>query len=715
MHQRKRFATHRLTRSPGHTAGLVALGMVLLLASSVPAQRLPLPPHEQEEVNNAIDRGVTYLKRTQQKNGTWANPQGNWAEARFHGHVYAIGFTALPGLTLLECGVPPSDPIIQQAAQFVRSKATQLDRTYELALAILFLDRLGDPADKKLIQTFALRLIAGQSATGGWGYKCPILGSKTQMDLLTALRHLDPPDEMPDIARRGKKPGDLNLIGRVPGAPVLEGKAVRPGSPSTDNSIARSGAPSMNDSLAQSGSSRLSGSLSRGSSGEASSLAGSTVEGDSSESSSLDAAMALPPDHWRDCLGLAMLDEYNPGSFDSDPKEKDGQKPSPTKPEGKADDNRTPDLKADQRKSTKPYVIPERIKVLPVIQEPGMHALQDPLGRSEEPFLTTTDNSNTQFAILALWRAQQHDVPTKRSLNMIARRYLTSQNADGSWGYHYQFGGGGMAIQLPNSMICVGLIGLAVGHGLAQAKPAGQPAQDARIINGLIALSANIGQPVENRSKLTMQNLYFLWSLERVAVLYNLPVIGDKDWYRWGAQVLVRNQQNDGNWAGGLYIGSKPPIDTCLALLFLKRANLVKDLTAKLPFSADDLNKSIMEKLAPSPKQTAPPKQTKETKRPVEPPKPNETEKVAITAPRPVENTAEVDNSTENTGSSKKKWLIVFGILFLAFSGGSLVLILLAINQRKETKAEEPSKRKKRSMNRDSKGNTKAAPSSSRN
>lgn len=627
--------------------------MFLLMASSAPAQRLPLPPHEQAAVNNAIDNGVAYLRRTQQKNGTWANPRGNWAEARFHGHYYAIGFTALPALTLLECGVPANDPIVQQAAHFVRSKAATIDRTYELSLAILFLDRLGDPKDKKLIQTLALRLIAGQSATGGWGYKCPIFNSHTQTELLTALRYLDPPDDMPPRAdRRGKKPGQLTPIPRVPGAPPRDNSVICPGS---------------------------------------SPLSSDAAEGSPDESPSPNESIIESPKRGLDCLGLSILDEKDPEYAESD---------LGAKPDGKFDNEQAPEAKTELHKPTKRYVIPERIKMLPVIQDPALHALQDPLNRSTDTFLPTTDNSNTQFAIMALWRAQQYDVPMKRSLNLIDRRYLTSQNPDGSWGYHYQFGGGGKAIQLPNAMICVGLIGLAVGHGLAAPKPAGQPVQDARIVNGLIALSASIGQPVEQPGKLPMQNLYFLWSLERVAVLYNLPTIGDKDWYRWGAQVLIRNQQSDGNWAGGRYIGSSPPIDTCLALLFLKRANLVKDLTKKLPFKAEDLNNSIMGKLTPSPEPAELSKKTSKTSAPSELSKPAESESV-VTHSRPApEKGVETDNSTENTGSGKKKWAVLSLIFFAVCMGGSVIVLFAARRRGKDEGEANDGQRKKRTNKR---------------
>jgi hypothetical protein len=79
-----------------------------------------------------------------------------------------------------------------------------------------------------------------------------------------------------------------------------------------------------------------------------------------------------------------------------------------------------------------------------------------------------------------------------------------------------------------------------------------------------------------------MADLYFLWSLERVAVLYGLREIEGRDWYGWGKEILLANQQPRGNWQGSSYPGSSPVPDTCFALLTLVQANLAKDLTSKL-------------------------------------------------------------------------------------------------------------------------------------
>src|SRR5262249_4020213 len=124
-------------------------------------------------------KGVAFLKRSQLASGSW----NDW------GHN--VGYAALPGLTLLECGVPAKDEAVQKAAKYIRDKAPKHNQTYDISLAILFLDRLGDPQDKALIKSLALRLVAGQTAKGGWGYNCQPLDStdeKKLYDLLVLTR-----------------------------------------------------------------------------------------------------------------------------------------------------------------------------------------------------------------------------------------------------------------------------------------------------------------------------------------------------------------------------------------------------------------------------------------------------------------------------------------------------------------------------------------------
>jgi hypothetical protein len=225
------------------------------------------------------------------------------------------------------------------------------------------------------------------------------------------------------------------------------------------------------------------------------------------------------------------------------------------------------------------------LRGLPVVQNQGKAKGQQLTLR-----LGNGDNSNTQFALLALWAARRHEVITDQALLASYQRFIASQNFDNGWGYFPR------ANSSP-SMTCVGLLGLAMGHGAAPdiiranakdpkdvvVKPA---LKDPKIQAGLKALARTIGDPARDKAKANFapQNLYFLWSVERVAMLYDLKTIGGKDWYGWGAQILVHNQQANGSWANSQhqYHGANPPLNTCFGLLFLKRSNLVQDLTNNL-------------------------------------------------------------------------------------------------------------------------------------
>jgi hypothetical protein len=378
-------------------------------ASEPPASVHPAPPTvtvdaaEQRKIDDAIVKGVWYLKGHQLDNGSW-------------GKDLLVGYAALPGLTLLECGLPGSDPVVRKAVEYVRKEAAQPRPsydTYQLALALLFLDRLGEPEDQPLIQYLALCLLAGRRADdSGWGYMCPRPDRKACEQLLDQLR-----DEVHSL------------------------------------------------------------------------------------------------DEWRN-----------------------------TALQGK------------------PF---------------------DP-GRS--------DNSNTQFAVLALWAAGRHGVAIERTMALVEKRFRTSQaparadptgnnlDLEGSW-YYCPAEGNSNSSRWP-TMTCSGLLALAVAHGLDEerVKQAAKPLEDLAVRKALAMLGREIGRADEKRPT----DLYFLWSLERVGVLYNLSEIEGKDWYAWGRNLLLPAQKPEGNWQGGAYYGNNPALDTCFALLFLKQANLAKDLTTKL-------------------------------------------------------------------------------------------------------------------------------------
>lgn len=167
---------------------LLCVGLTLVTSSKsqsqAPLDQPPLPPALEKRVKEAIDRGVNFLGRSQNPNGSF----GDGVPIKKVKMSYPVGYTALPALALLECGVPRKDASIKQAADLVRKLAPSRTLTYELACAIMFLDRLGDKDDVPLIRSLALRLAAGQGTLGGWGYNCPSLTAAEEKKLIATLR-----------------------------------------------------------------------------------------------------------------------------------------------------------------------------------------------------------------------------------------------------------------------------------------------------------------------------------------------------------------------------------------------------------------------------------------------------------------------------------------------------------------------------------------------
>jgi hypothetical protein len=407
-------------------------------------------------IQRAIARGVFYLRAIQQKDGTWDGGEG-------------AGPTALAGLTLLECGVPTNDPAVQKAAVAIRKAAVDMANTYHLALAVMFLDRLGESGDVILIESLTVRLLAGQNTRGGWDYLCPSV-SRAEKDRL--MTHLSEHHLL--VARRGL--------------------------------------------------------------------------------------------------------------------------PRPT------------DATADRDRQLSPEIAGQlRALSLPGRGRQGASGLK-PAARD--------DNSNTQFACLALWIARRHGLPVGAALARAEERFRKTQRGDGGWSYQPTDPGMGTT----GTMTCAGLLGLAFGHGVAREEKAAMavadgraragrggrpksPADDPAVLAGLTALAvlmnlaevqrsgAEAAPRIGPRGRVRVVNCYYLWSLERVAKAYGLTTIGRVNWYAWGALLLLPRQRADGSW---LETYPKGGVDTCFALLFLVRANLAEDLSASLQGQVKDPGKAVL-------------------------------------------------------------------------------------------------------------------------
>lgn len=138
---------------------LLALAALLgLLSAPVVAQISP-------KAEAARLKGIEFLQGEQYEDGSWS----------LEGHE--VGITALCALALIENGVPATSETIEHAQRFIRKEIDEVKETSDIAMAILFLTRVGGRDSRPEIRELAARLIAGQNVEGGWGVTCPLVSS----------------------------------------------------------------------------------------------------------------------------------------------------------------------------------------------------------------------------------------------------------------------------------------------------------------------------------------------------------------------------------------------------------------------------------------------------------------------------------------------------------------------------------------------------------
>ncbi len=568
---------------------LLALVLALVLSTPTggqapgqqPGQQPVAKPADQAAINQAIESGVRYLRSVQTPSGSWGTGTGPGSDKG-----WAVGYTALAGIALIECGVPATDPGVKLAAEGVRHYADlgDLDSTYEVALAILLLDRMGGgKSDRVRIQRLAGRLIAGQTLTGGWGYKVPKISPNEQESLMNALRKMSAPPPPPEPSVR-ERPSSLGLCIKA-----SEDVVVKP-------------------------------------------------------------PLAFDPEKAR-TSALASL---------------------------------TPAMKQWS-----------------VFQNPNQVVLGDPKDKPSEPFRATTDNSNTHFAMLAIWAARKHDMPVERSLLLLAQRFRSSQGKDGTWGYYYAKNGGGGS----PAMSCVALLGLAIGH-VVDPDVAVRPEQDPRVVNAFAWLSGRVGAPVGtifNRpSPKEAGGYYYFWAMERIAVLYDVGKLDKKDWYLWGAEILLGHQKPDGSWDDGGDLLKHPALCTSMALLFLKRANLTPDLSRRLTVDTSALTQKVSDTVSPqSPPMSPSPPPPPVTIAMEVAPMPHEASVSRPTPTPPVNSpmptaTAPTSEATPAAPAKKSSWLWI--VLIAVLLAVLAACVFFFMRMKKANPEEEQPRKKKRKV-----------------
>ena len=220
-----------------------------------------------------------------------------------------------------------------------------------------------------------------------------------------------------------------------------------------------------------------------------------------------------------------------------------------------------------------------------------------------------TDHSNAQYGLLGLKAARRCGVAIKpevfrRALDhflgaqegdgpVVARRREGGVDAPGrtvgttrvvskdrarGWGYQGSGGctGSMTAGGVSSLVICRGELMGTAGYGGSLDGKTVQAIRD-----GIAWLGRNFS--VTSNPKGGGWHHYYLYGLERAGVLAGVAWMGDHDWYGEGAEQLMRTQGKEGAWGVSMVRdrkrGSKARavvqgdlLDTCFALLFLKRA-----------------------------------------------------------------------------------------------------------------------------------------------
>ena len=192
-------------------------------------------------------------------------------------------------------------------------------------------------------------------------------------------------------------------------------------------------------------------------------------------------------------------------------------------------------------------------------------------GWSYHPRIPTDDPSNSQFALLALHEAERvgvNNIPA-RTWDKAHQYWLGRQQRTGAWSYNLS--------GLPTgSMTCAGIASLMITSRHASREAAsivdGQvqcclPVPDGDAIDrGLRWLGQAFS--VQKNPGSNSYYMYYMYALERVGRLTGQRFFGQHDWYRAGADHLVKIQDDlDGSWR----TRGNPLTNTAFALLFLSK------------------------------------------------------------------------------------------------------------------------------------------------
>lgn len=124
------------------------------------------------------------------------------------------------------------------------------------------------------------------------------------------------------------------------------------------------------------------------------------------------------------------------------------------------------------------------------------------------------------------------------------------------------------------AMTCAGITILLIGKSILGKEIAKKESEkiDQSIWDGFGWLYTN--WTMERNPESGRSHYYFLYGIERVATLGLYERIGTHYWFREGAEVLVKQQSDDGHWDRKADVAPTDICDTSYALLFLRRGTV---------------------------------------------------------------------------------------------------------------------------------------------
>jgi len=167
------------------------------------------------------------------------------------------------------------------------------------------------------------------------------------------------------------------------------------------------------------------------------------------------------------------------------------------------------------------------------------------------------DNSNGQYGILGVWALSDWgmEIPNKYWENLDAF-WRRMQKADGSFVY---WSAGAPDGDGSPAMGVAGIASLFICQEFVDTELRLTPKPDKPIDAGLAWLNKQFTGDGDS---------YYLYGVERVGLASGLKFFGTKNWYKEGAERIIKGQGQDGSFGGGSY---GPTVNTSYALLFLAR------------------------------------------------------------------------------------------------------------------------------------------------